>query len=83
MDGSVFVGWTKFWLVAKQREDYKSIGKKKGEVKNSIRKISVELQALPFFSVTRRTQVTDRVSGDVDDSGELPPSALRSGRLDR
>ena len=55
--------------------------KKKG-VKNSIRKISVELQALPFFSVIQRTQVTDRASGDVDDSGELSPNASRSGRLD-
>ena len=55
--------------------------KKKG-VKNSIRKISVELQALPFFSVIRHTQVTDRASGDVDDSRKLSPSASISERLD-
>ena len=38
------------------------------------------LQALPFFSVIRHTQVTDRESGDIDDSGELFSSASRSGR---
>ena len=51
--------------------DCKSGWKKKG-VKNSIRKNSVELQVLPFFSFLRSTQVTNRASGDVDDSGELP-----------
>ena len=41
-------------------------------MRNSFEKKSVELQALPFFSVIRHTQVTDRASGDMDDSGELP-----------